>query len=83
VSAKRYRYTGTERDEETALYYCGSALLRGDKAVIHITEGHHRMAAAQELFEETGDPSFVQQLPKHANIRRGAPPPSSARFPRR
>ena len=28
----------------------------------YIGEGHHRMNAAMEIFEETGDASFVNQL---------------------
>ncbi|MEO1369357.1 MAG: hypothetical protein AAFX50_19440, partial [Acidobacteriota bacterium] len=30
--------------------------------VIYLTEGQHRMNAALEIFEETGDPQYVQRL---------------------
>lgn len=39
------------------------------KGVIHLSEGQHRMNAALEIFEETGNPAFVNQLLDQA--RRG------------
>ncbi len=32
------------------------------RGTYHIGEGHHRMAAAMEVYQETGNPTYVQLL---------------------
>ncbi len=32
------------------------------KGTYHVTEGHHRMAAAQEIYKETGNSQYITQL---------------------
>jgi len=49
----------------------------------YITEGHHRMAAAQELGRSTGNWSYVQQLLDNGLFRRGTLPPISGSMPSR
>jgi RHS repeat-associated protein len=59
--------------------------------VIYLTEGQHRMNAALEIYEETGDASYVNQLLQSARtgidgrsyLTPGTPPIGSLPLPRR
>lgn len=54
------------------------------KGTYHIVDGHHRMAAALELFHDTGEDTAVQRLlfwGRWAMVER--PPPDSRPFPGR
>jgi len=53
------------------------------KGVYHVVEGHHRMAAAMELWKETGDPRHVQSLVQHGRFVPKARPDSSRPLPSR
>jgi hypothetical protein len=51
---------------------------------IYISEGHHRVNAALELGEETGDWSYLDRLISHGKLEAGLPPSSDVgRFPTR
>ena len=55
-----------------------------ESGTYHVTEGHHRMAAAQELFRETGDPTYVQRLLDEGLFeQRATAPPGSRPLPGR
>jgi hypothetical protein len=41
---------------------CRISGIRDSSGTHHIKEGHHRMAAAMELYWETGDSSYVRNL---------------------
>jgi hypothetical protein len=47
-----------------------------DAGNYYIGEGHHRMNAALQIFEETGDPTYVNGLLTHGRWDPGPPPPS-------
>lgn len=59
--------------------------------IIHIQEGQHRINAALEIFEETGDAKYVNQLLDSARkeyggrvyLGRGSAPRGSTKLPRR
>lgn len=54
------------------------------KGNYYITEGHHRMAAAMEIYKKTGDTSYVNKLllnGKWTEIRK--PPVDSKPLPKR
>ena len=65
--------------------------IEDSKGRIHITEGQHRMNAALEIFEETGNPRFVHRLLEAAReglngrsyLRPGRIPADSRPLPRR
>ncbi len=44
------------------------AILVDSKGIHHISEGHHRMTAALEIFKETGNAGPVRNLLRHAKI---------------
>jgi filamentous hemagglutinin len=46
----------------------------GDDGTYYVGEGHHRMNAALEIFEETGDSSYVDQLLENGAWTPGEPP---------
>ncbi|CDL81248.1 hypothetical protein [Xenorhabdus szentirmaii] len=35
------------------------------KGVYYVGDGHHRMAAAQEIYKETGDATYIHKLIEH------------------
>jgi hypothetical protein len=49
------------------------------EGVYHVGEGHHRMAAAQELYKETGDPTAVNKLIRHGLWTETNTPPYRSR----
>ena len=49
---------------------------RDDAGNYYIGEGHHRMNAALEIFEETGNATYANQLLEHGSWTPGSPPPS-------
>lgn len=53
-----------------------------DTGGYHLGEGHTRMAAAMEIFEETGDAKYVDELLKNGLWTPGSPP-SPGPLPRR
>jgi hypothetical protein len=54
------------------------------RGIYHVIEGHHRMVAALELFQETGDDTAVRALLKWGRWSLVAEPPSDSRpFPSR
>jgi hypothetical protein len=61
------------------------------QGIIHLTEGQHRMNAALEIFEETGNSQYVNQLLNSARagwqgrsyLVSGTPPVTSTQLPRR
>jgi filamentous hemagglutinin len=56
---------------------------RDPQGTYYITEGHHRMAAAMEIFEETGDPSNVNRLLENGHWTAVERPPINGPLPRR
>lgn len=50
---------------------------RDSEGNYYIGEGHHRMRAALEILEETGDDSHVRALLENGLWAPGCPPPSS------
>lgn len=55
---------------------------RDQRKTYYIGEGHHRMAAALEVFRETGDHSHVMRLIENGQWE-PSPPPRNRRLPRR
>lgn len=53
-----------------------------DAGNYYIGEGHHRMNTALQIFEETGDASFVNQLLEYG-LWTCKKPPFPGRLPRR
>ena len=51
--------------------------------VYHVMEGHHRMAAALELFRQTGDDRFVRELLRWGRWSIGLRPSMSRPMPAR
>jgi filamentous hemagglutinin len=49
------------------------------KGVYYVGEGHHRMAAAQEVYRETGDATAVLELLKWGEWTKTERPPSGSR----
>jgi RHS repeat-associated protein len=50
-----------------------------EDGVYHIGEGHHRMTAAMEIYQETGDASYINQLLQEGRWTQVTTPPSSSR----
>lgn len=46
-----------------------------DAGTYYVGEGHHRMTAAQEIFKDTGNPSYINKLIKHGSWTKTAKPP--------
>ncbi len=49
------------------------------KGTYHVTEGHHRMAAAQEIYKETGDSKYIKQLLNEGRWTKQDLPPIESR----
>ncbi|WP_259697799.1 hemagglutinin repeat-containing protein [Pseudomonas protegens] len=49
------------------------------KGTYYISEGNHRMVAAQEIYKKTGDASFIEQLLKNGSWTQTASAPAGAR----
>ncbi|MCE4056175.1 hemagglutinin repeat-containing protein [Pseudomonas sp. Au-Pse12] len=49
------------------------------KGTYYVSEGNHRMVAAQEIYKKTGDASFIEQLLKNGSWTKTASAPAGAR----
>jgi hypothetical protein len=53
--------------------------LRDPRGVYHIKVGHHRMAAALEIYKETGDERYVRNLLRWGRFDDATSPPIDSR----
>jgi filamentous hemagglutinin len=49
------------------------------KGVYHVGEGHHRMAAAIEIYKKTGDASYIKELIKNGSWTKTESAPNNSR----
>jgi hypothetical protein len=55
-----------------------------DRKTVYVSDGHHRINAAFEIGQETGDWSYLEKLLQYGKLEPGLPPRSNRRrFPTR
>ena len=55
---------------------------KDERGTYYISEGHHRIVAALEIYKESGDRSYLDRL-LECGLWQDSPPPKSRRLPTR